>query len=506
MCGLSGVFGDVTFKEEKAVKDLLIYSSVRGMDSTGLASICRNEYGSGRELRLSKEVGPFPYLFDLKSFDKLFQGVNQGYIGHNRSKTVGDASRKNAHPFVIDDIVGAHNGTIDFQNKNRLERGTEFRTDSEAIFNNISAHGIKDTIGRIEKSEAYALTWYDRKDNTMNFLRNEHRPLVFAVVNKGRTIFWGSEYELLAPAIYRHGFVIEGKFRSFTPDTHYKFFVPKNSTDKIQDAVLARYENYTYKSSWYPKHDQKKTTMTGESAETGTGASIFKPGYFPVYSANEADVETPPKNTFIGPLSNLHSPTPPGDIIASARKILSVTNEKTSDVVHRLVAGQTPMSSTQILKKRALDRAEKNGHVPYDSKDNPCKLMYSTDDIKVYRYSNDGRWITLRWTDRHEWDRFETVIAPDDMPFPIVDVNARHCFRHTGRKKHKRIYYKGYKKLLDQKAFEEMMSHGCLHCRRSPEWGNEVTFVSPEHDFLCPFCSLQPGAVKEAQDAAREAA
>lgn len=508
MCGLSGIMGDVTHKEETLFKQLLVFGSVRGMDSTGAASIGRNEYGSGgREIKLSKEVGPFPYLFDLKSFDKLFHGVNSCFIGHNRSKTTGDTTRKSAHPFIFEDIVGAHNGTIDYQNKNRLEQGHLFKTDSEAIFNNIQVHGIEDTISRLDKTEAYALTWYDKTDNSMNFLRNDHRPLIYAFINKGRTIVWASEYEYLMSAIYRNGFETEGKARVFSPDFHYKFFIPKGCNDLIKDAVTKKYENYTYK--WLGKKnqdvkDQNQSTMRSIlPGYTRTSSNTpFVPG---AHSAivYEKDIDPSPKNNFIGPLNNHYQD--PKVIVESAKKNLAESEKRTT-----LILPHKPMGPEQVVRKRAYDRAQLAGLVPLPPSHgaNPTPLVYSDDGIKVHRRLGDGLWITLRWNNtREEWGRFETTKAPDEMPYPLIDVNSNHCFKHTGRKKNKRIYYKGYNgKLLNQKEFENFMAQGCLNCERTPEWGNEVAFVSTGHAFLCPHCRLQPGLIETSKEAAQEAA
>ena len=229
MCGLSGTFGDISNNEEKAFKTLLIYSQIRGMDATGIGSISRKvDNGGHREIKLAKEPGPPYFLFDNKSFDRCFYGINQGYIGHNRSKTTGDSSRKSAHPFMFDDIIGAHNGTIDYRNKNRMEKGSDFRTDSEAIFYNIQCHGIDDTIGRIDASEAYALTWYDRRDNTFNFIRNKERPLWYIYSKDRKTLFWASEYEILMAAVGREEYHLELAEKPYvvSVDTHYKWIIP----------------------------------------------------------------------------------------------------------------------------------------------------------------------------------------------------------------------------------------------------------------------------------------
>jgi hypothetical protein len=113
----------------------------------------------------------------------------------------------NAHPFQFGNITGAHNGTLTQSTWKALEEASGVTTtvDSAAIFACINAIGIKDTInlmekGRTSKDGAWALVWHDSEDNTINFLRNEHRPLWMAYSKGYKKLLWASEWPMLQAA------------------------------------------------------------------------------------------------------------------------------------------------------------------------------------------------------------------------------------------------------------------------------------------------------------------
>lgn len=203
MCGLVGIAGDLGTRHNLFMKRLLLLDYFRGTDSTGLAAI-----RSDRSTVLAKAaVNPIT-MFDMKSFDKALDGfASTAFIGHNRAATLGKVNDANAHPYQYGDITGAHNGTLDKASWERLEleAGIPTDTDSAAIFACIDAIGIDDTIklmekGRTSHTGAWALVWYNKVDNTINFIRNEHRPLWFAFNKTRDEMYWASEYEMLDAA------------------------------------------------------------------------------------------------------------------------------------------------------------------------------------------------------------------------------------------------------------------------------------------------------------------
>ena len=234
MCGLVGIAGKLEFKDEDTMRRLLLVDYIRGTDSTGLGAIRENG-----EVLISKIASHPIDLFDSSTFKKALSGYNsKAFIGHNRAATLGKVSGLNAHPFQYDNIMGAHNGTLDTQSWLRLEEAADIKTDvdSAAIFACIAKVGVKDTIKLMEEGStptrgAWALTWFDEEDNTINFLRNKHRPLWYCMTKDLNKILWASQHPMLQAATelgktdeYE---LYEGKdgycFFQFTEDWHYKF-------------------------------------------------------------------------------------------------------------------------------------------------------------------------------------------------------------------------------------------------------------------------------------------
>lgn len=453
-------------------------------------------------MRIAKEAGPPYFLWDTKSFDKCFQLTNQVYIGHNRWKTVGDANRRNAHPFMFDDVLGAHNGTIDYQNKNRLERGSEFKTDSEAIFNNIQVHGIEDTISRIEASEAYALTWYDRRDNSLNFIRNKERSLYYVYSDTRRCIFWASEYGILMTALGRQGIKTAEKTYECTPDTWYKWPIPALLMDELPEPQRQKLENHKvvypvrsgYGSMW--KNEKKDISgsfgdyegwnaLTGEWEDfDGAGGSCALP----------QDKKETFLDRVVEGVKKLVETTE-YDPLTDTEKVITKVTETNLKEVSRSEATKLPsMSPGDFAKRQKFDRMKANGILPKGPEKLPKIYQNAEDTIRVHQDRDDGKFIMFKWDPaRFEWETHKLTKPPMEMPFKIQDINARHTFKHEGSGKHKRIYYKGFKKsLLNQDQFNKTMSSGCMNCDRVPEWGNDVVFLDDSHAFLCEFCAAIP--------------
>lgn len=451
-----------------------------------MGSVSRGLVDGQHEFKLAKEIGPPNYLFETSRFNKVFMGTNMVYIGHNRSKTVGDNVRKNAHPFMFDDVMGAHNGTLDWQNKNRLEAGASFKTDSEALFNTVQVHGITDTISRVDASEAYALTWFDRRDGTMNFLRNDKRPLVYCTVNEGKALFWASEYGMLLFSLYREGISPDEKPKEFLADHHFKFTVPLSDKDAIGEPVRTRLENH----KMYFQHFSKKTQEAGTTTQT-TGDSVC------LVEGKKPEIGDVRNGLVYGGLFVGWQPPKKSEELVMSATNSSIVDKALAKLGHVAVDQRRPMTADDILRRKAFDRLTAAGLLPVTSPD--LVQVFNHSNLKVWRNKLDGEWRYVKYNSlRDEWALFASSLAPEEMPYTLVDINARHCFEHRGRKKRKRIFYKAFNKvLLDRHQFEQAMSNGCACCGRSPEWGNEVVFCSPQQDFLCEHCALTPGLIDD---------
>lgn len=240
MCGLVGLAGDLRFSDDFTMQRLLLADYFRGPDSTGLAAIRMNG-----DAIVSKIASNPIDLFGMAQFKTALNGnLSRAFIGHNRAATRGAVSTVNAHPFHVDHIVGAHNGTLCIRGVKALEKalGEEFAVDSMALFTAIAKLGIEKTMklvyeGKSPETGAWALTWFNQDEGTLNFLRNKHRPLMYCylidpLTEKITRMMWASEWWMMREAIESSG---TGKYKvwtkpkttvgylSFDEDIHYKY-------------------------------------------------------------------------------------------------------------------------------------------------------------------------------------------------------------------------------------------------------------------------------------------
>lgn len=198
MCGLVGVAGALESKDEEVFQRLLVADYFRGKESTGMAAVRRTD-----DVFMAK-LHSHPWdLFDTGRFKTALSAFNsKAFIGHNRAATSGRVNAVNAHPFMFDHIVGAHNGTLPLLMHRKLERitGEEYPVDSMALIAAIAKEGLKETIEQIKGS--WALTYFDLKENTINFLRNNHRPLYYAWSDDFKKIYWASEWRMIEYAVH----------------------------------------------------------------------------------------------------------------------------------------------------------------------------------------------------------------------------------------------------------------------------------------------------------------
>lgn len=196
MCGILGMAGDCsTVKHDRAFVQLLQVDSLRGRDSTGIAVVAANN-----DVDVLKAVGDAYVLTEMRKFDTLANKKRKAIIGHNRFSTVGASTRRNAHPFEFDTLVGVHNGTL--EGKYRLDDGNNFQVDSEALYNHIDKNGLKDALSKI--GGAWALVWWDKVEQTINFLRNKERPLYLSYGDDAKSVFWASEDWMLDGILSRN--------------------------------------------------------------------------------------------------------------------------------------------------------------------------------------------------------------------------------------------------------------------------------------------------------------
>lgn len=217
MCGHVGIAGKLELKDEACLKRLLMFDYFRGPDSTGLAAIRNNG-----DVSIAKIASNPIDLFDSERFKKALNYMNSKvFLGHNRAATKGVINNFNAHPYQFDHIVGAHNGTLETASWNKLKEitGEEFGVDSQNIIHAIAKLGIEETMKHM--AGAWSLVWVDLEKNTLNFLRNDKRPMWWSYSEDFKKLYWASEYPMLQAATKMS---TNGDHKLYTTDQGYKFF------------------------------------------------------------------------------------------------------------------------------------------------------------------------------------------------------------------------------------------------------------------------------------------
>ena len=196
MCGIVGVFSkDVRglyAYDRDVFEELLVVNSIRGSDSTGVFGVSMRN-----EIHIVKQAIDPQTFMKNEAYKNWANKVPQfrAIVGHNRKATSGSIISNNAHPFKEGNIVLVHNGML-FNSK---EINKEVDVDSHALCHSFAEKGAKETLQGVYG--AFALVWYDIKQQEMYLWRNDDRPL--ALVEATDKIYIASELKMLDWIIHR---------------------------------------------------------------------------------------------------------------------------------------------------------------------------------------------------------------------------------------------------------------------------------------------------------------
>lgn len=538
MCGLSGAAGSIIYSDEKVCRDLLWYNTLRGVDATGVATIPRD----GRaKWKIAKAPTSTDMFIEMRRYTDVMSGQHRVVLQHNRKATGGGKGEGFAHPWDFTHIVGAHNGSIQGSDLKDVPGAENALLDSHGLLNAIDLHGPVETFKNLvhydngtEFSNAWALTWFDKTDGSMNFLRNWKRPLHVVFNEKHTTMYWSSEVGHLKSAVSRNGVKrAEGeKIFSVPVDTWIKFTLP--GYDKVFDKPLAR--KISYKSPVVYSHNggsghypfpSARETPASDGISSKAEERDTKPFRLAATSAvnqgNHGRVSVEKTGTDAIRDENLRKSLGRDKfaLIYQDDNVRIYFDTNASEFFrywwseHDVQWHSKRMSGipAEIPTGYSLADHIKEKRDPLDCETGkPMSYRKAPDwapkiDLKQERLRRSGRhvfvtkllsghWRSYLWDfDKGHWSVHTSFSAPSVLPDTMYDVDACHHYDIHGKRDKRRAKYKGFEgKLLSMKDFNEITSHGCLVCGRTPVWnegkrgGVKVNFVNKSHEFLCEFC------------------
>ena len=207
MCGIFGfakTSGHQTENQLETLKSVLTEladeSSIRGTDSTGMSIIqpdSRQTYKTLLDSSTLVTTGDWDELLDSINIDTTIA------IGHVRLATHGVIKTRNAHPFTVGDVVGAHNGIIHNYNKVAKSLGKSVEVDSQVIFASLNRNKMKNAFEDIDGD--FAITWIKESNRKIHLARESGRPMYVAYWKKARILLWASTKDILDVSMTKAG-------------------------------------------------------------------------------------------------------------------------------------------------------------------------------------------------------------------------------------------------------------------------------------------------------------
>jgi glucosamine 6-phosphate synthetase-like amidotransferase/phosphosugar isomerase protein len=307
MCGLFGFAKKQNSQNDEqlaiaraVLEHLAIESQTRGKDSTGLSLITPDARKTYKGAIAATE---FVKNKKWKEISATITSDTTIAIGHTRFATHGTVSIRNAHPFNVGQVTGAHNGIIFNYNKLAKEMGKSVEVDSEVIFGKLNT---------TEKTKAFediygdfAVSWVKDDNRILHLAREDGRPLSIAYWKRARIMFYASTDTILRSALNKAGMTLN--ISDFPKDMIYTYNTEKfNKTTNPEKAKFHTVsQDYTQPIALYKTYEdasyQDYCEVCGDHAHDYTGRC--KIHYESLYGnhtviCSQCNQEYPEKNTY----------------------------------------------------------------------------------------------------------------------------------------------------------------------------------------------------------------
>jgi hypothetical protein len=200
----------------------MLYTLIRGWDATGLAGVKEEWRGGKKEpiVYTYKRALHYVDFMEQRNAKKFMEKFHEFYyvLGHCRASTVGATDDNNAHPFEYGNYALVHNGTV---SKIGLEKANE-EVDSAYIAATMDKKGEIETLEKLDGG--YSLVWHNHADDTLNFARNDRKPMAMAFVRGRNELWYASEFFTLWNVLKRNDIEIDGPIFIPRSGVHYKFY------------------------------------------------------------------------------------------------------------------------------------------------------------------------------------------------------------------------------------------------------------------------------------------